>query len=129
MPTGAQILHTLGINFTQRVEDLERGVTERHLNTASCVIGFGAQFSDFFFSLRSVCKLGDPVVRSQPENLWPAEEKRLFWGFTLEYNSCYNECLKIIRKKELYLTWHTVMCTNFIICELLYLQENTSNKC
>lgn len=28
MPRGAQILHTLGIDFT-RVEDLERGVSER----------------------------------------------------------------------------------------------------
>lgn len=54
----------------------KRGVSQRHWNTASCVTGFGAQFSEcFFFS--SICKLGDPVKWSFPE---PAQEPVASWG-------------------------------------------------
>ena len=90
-------------------------------------------FSFFFFPISSsICKLGDPVKWGfqEPDREPVAKEKR--WERKRDCSGFYfrvkfTATISVIRKK-LYLVWHKIMCTNFIIWKLLYYTERKTGN-
>lgn len=107
------ILHTLGINFTEREEDLERGVSE---TLKYCILSYWIWCPDFsfsfFFGLSSVSASWEiqssGASKNQTKNLWlkkrEEKKKRDCYGFYFRINFTQ------VRHKK-----------NFIILKLLYL--------
>lgn len=134
MPTGAQILHTLGINFTPRVEDLEEAYWRDTEILHLALLDLEPSFQNI---LRCICKLEDPVDWDFAE---PAQKPAASWrkkhicdtvDFIIHKLLRFNkgECHKLKQHFRLTLRWGEIaviqslrqICATFVVLPVLYL--------